>query len=158
MYWKEVSWILEHGWNNTSTQRKRPAPRVLTFPSGCSWVFFLSNSAIDLCTVEIKTDVARFLFDIPNNLRLCGGRETVPFLSEVFHRMLSRITANQIETKDVVMQSVQMSWMGTVRDEPNFHVKETFGATVMMFLSGSTQVFSLSITAVVSSVSWPAPT
>ena len=33
---KEVSWILEHGWKNTSAQWKRLAPTVVMFPFGSS--------------------------------------------------------------------------------------------------------------------------
>ena len=45
LLWKEVSWIthaflpVKFDWNNTSTQRKRSAPKLMMFPSKSSWVF-----------------------------------------------------------------------------------------------------------------------
>ena len=110
--------------------------------STASALVFSFRGQFELCVV-VHDDVARFLFDLTNNLALCGGRERVLLISEVFHRILCRITANQIQAKDVVMQSVTFADGALWRDEQHFRETETFGATVMMFSSGSTWVFSV---------------
>ena len=55
-----------------------------------------------LCVVT-QANEAQFLSDIWNNLRLCGGSERVPSLSEDHRQLLCNITAS--ETKDGEKQS-----------------------------------------------------
>ena len=41
----------------------------------------------ELC-VEVKRNVAKFLFDITTDLPICGGRERVPALSEELRQII----------------------------------------------------------------------
>ena len=65
------------------------------------------RNRIELCVVT-QTNAARLLYDIWNSLRLCGGRERAPSLSEDLHEMLCKNTASQ--AKDGVIQSVTFEW------------------------------------------------
>ena len=66
------------------------------------------RSRFELCVV-VQGNVAKFLFDITNDLPLCGGRERVSALSQDLHQILCKITASQIQTKDGVRQSVTLT-------------------------------------------------
>ena len=80
MCWKEVSWILEHAWNNTTTQRNRPAPTEMMFSVREVVGLFLikvSNRFVHYVVIP------QILFNIPSNLRLCRGSERAPSVSEV---------------------------------------------------------------------------
>merc|ERR1712100_747022 len=52
MDWNVVSWMplaslpMKDGWNNTSGQRNRSLPTVITLPSGSSYVFSLSELSL----------------------------------------------------------------------------------------------------------------
>ena len=108
MYFKEVSWNplvslpLRLGWN-----KKIDALETISANRDDASVWELEGlrlvnfrNRFELCVV-IQTKVARILYDICDNLPLCGGREKAPSLSEDLHEM---ITASQ--AKDGVRQSV----------------------------------------------------
>ena len=98
------------------------------------------HSRFELCVV-IYTDVALFLYDIPNNLPPCGCSETLSSLSEDVHQILCKITASQ--TKDGVMQSmtfVDGDCVGVRRASPSvLHVIPIRDGPV---LNGTLNVFS----------------
>ena len=102
--WKEMPWIpmtllpMTFGWSNTSAKRKRSARQC-----GCSvWekVDFLLVNFHSKCElgVVVQINAARFLYNIPNKLPLCGGGERVPLLSDDLCQGSARVTASQMTT------------------------------------------------------------
>ena len=63
------------------------------------------RSRLEPCVI-VYSIVAKILFYIANDLPFCGGSDRVPTLGEDPHPILSKITANQIQTKNGVEQSV----------------------------------------------------
>ena len=74
-----------------------------------------SSSPCELCVV-IRAKVAQFLFDLTSNLPHCDGSERAPPLKENLRRILRKITANQIHTKDDVRQGRNLCRRATVSD------------------------------------------
>merc|ERR1711923_166043 len=58
--------------------------------------------------LEVQGDVAELLLDVTDNLALSGGGERVATLGEDLHKMISEVTASQVEPEDGVGESVTL--------------------------------------------------
>merc|ERR1719486_536697 len=55
---------------------------------------------------EVKSDIAKLLLDVTDNLTLSGGGERVTTLSEDLHEVVGELTASQVQTEDGVGESI----------------------------------------------------
>merc|ERR1711976_129267 len=55
---------------------------------------------------EVKSNIAKLLLDVTDNLTLSGGGERVTTLSENLHEVIGEFTASQVQTEDGMGKSV----------------------------------------------------
>ena len=56
--------------------------------------------------LEVESDVAEFLLNVPDDFPLGGGGERVTSLGEDLHQVVGQITSSQVKTDDGVGQSI----------------------------------------------------
>merc|ERR1719440_1280715 len=56
--------------------------------------------------LEVQSDIAELLLDVPDDLPLSGGGEGVSPLSEDLHQVVGQLTASQIQTDDGMGKSI----------------------------------------------------
>merc|ERR1712142_751763 len=79
--------------------------------------------------LEVKSDVAKLLLDITNNLTLGSGDERVSSLSHDLHEVVGQITSGQVATQDGVGESETLVDGDGVRDTISDVKDETSGST-----------------------------
>merc|ERR1719492_621063 len=78
--------------------------------------------------LEVKSDVAQLLLDVPDNLSLSGGGKAIASLGEDLHQVVGEITASQVEPEDGVGESVTLVDGDSVGDTVT-GVKDDTGGT-----------------------------
>jgi len=57
---------------------------------------------------EVKSDIAKLLLDVTDDLALSGGGERVTTLSEDLHEVVGELTASQVQTEDGMGESITL--------------------------------------------------
>merc|ERR1740137_430888 len=65
---------------------------------------------------EIKSNIAKFLLDVTNNLPLSSGGERVATLSQDLHQVVGELTSSQIKTDNSVGKSITFIYGYTMGD------------------------------------------
>merc|ERR1711997_1231535 len=58
--------------------------------------------------LEVKSNIAKLLLDVTDNLPLSGGGERVATLSQDLHEVVGELTASQVQTEDGMGESITL--------------------------------------------------
>merc|ERR1712168_553635 len=58
--------------------------------------------------LEVKSNIAEFLLDVPDNLPLGSGGEGVATLGEDLHEVVGELTPSQIQSEDGVREGISL--------------------------------------------------
>merc|ERR1719483_1386449 len=65
--------------------------------------------------LEVKSNIAKFLLDVPDNLPLSSGGEGVATLGQDLHQVVGELTTSQIKTDNSVGESITFVYGDTMR-------------------------------------------
>merc|ERR1740128_539888 len=79
--------------------------------------------------LKVKSDIAEFLLDVPDNLPLSSGGEGVATLSQDLHQIVSEFTSSQIKADNSMRKSITFIYGDTMRDTVTGVHHNTSGTT-----------------------------